>query len=498
LAEVGSNIYIGGTQLDHSDAEVRRITAIQSHPEFDFYYFGNDFMLLKLDRASEKTTLAYNTDTNFPPTGTTVTTIGFGTTAYDGISSQQLLKVDLQVKDFDTCNAGESPFFIVSFIVVGLSVVVFFLIVFYARTTDYDGDLIPGLQLCANAAGKDACQNDSGGPLLSRDRRVVVGVISYGYGCADPVYPGVYARVSSVADSFIRDGICLMSSNPPADCENTEEEGGGGGFCFPGDATVNVQGRGEVTMEQLQIGDMVQVADGKFEAVYSFCKKNGDTIVDYLHIFTADLTKPLVMSPNHLVYVVAVVSTNGPAPLTAVEGRSVRVGDSLVMADGTLTKVVKLAQGNKRGFYAPYTSSGIIIVNQLQASVYASTVTGPLSSPERTTSSSPSRFFQQQDLYWLSQAHHRLLCQISWTTCLNEAYGSMTSMSNIVEWSWRQYERFTRQTTLVQILIGVPVVALLLLAALAEQLIMMPTLAVTLLVGLATYRFRQTKSSLKT
>jgi Hint module/Trypsin len=329
-----------------------------------------------------------------------------------------------------------------------------------------------------------------------------VGIVSFGYGCADPDYPGVYARVSSVADSFIRIGICLMSSNPPANCENTNEEpgggGGGGGVCFPGDATVNVQGRGEVTMEQLQIGDMVQVAGGNFEAVYSFCKKNADTIVDYLHIYTADLNKPLVISPNHLVYVV-VVSSKGSAPPTAVEGRTVRVGDSLVMADGTLTKVVQLAQGDKRGFYAPYTSSGTIIVNQLQASVYASTVTGPLSSPGRTTSSSPIRLFQQQDLYWLSQAHHRLLCQISWTTCQNEAYGSVTSLSNIVEWSWRQYERFTRQTSLEQILFGIPVVALLLLAALAEQLIMTPTLAVTLLVGLVTYhRFRQTKSSLKT
>lgn len=61
-------------------------------------------------------------------------------------------------------------------------------------------------QMCAGVTegGKDSCQGDSGGPLLTTlnssdhgDQYQVVGVVSWGYGCAKPGYPGVYARVTS-------------------------------------------------------------------------------------------------------------------------------------------------------------------------------------------------------------------------------------------------------------------------------------------------------------
>lgn len=54
--------------------------------------------------------------------------------------------------------------------------------------------------LCAGYArgGIDACQMDSGGPLVVDEK--LVGIVSWGVGCARPNKPGVYTRVSELID----------------------------------------------------------------------------------------------------------------------------------------------------------------------------------------------------------------------------------------------------------------------------------------------------------
>uniref|UniRef100_A0A3P9QJ73 Testisin-like n=1 Tax=Poecilia reticulata TaxID=8081 RepID=A0A3P9QJ73_POERE len=54
--------------------------------------------------------------------------------------------------------------------------------------------------ICAGvlSGGKDSCEGDSGGPMVSkqRSRWIQSGVVSFGFGCAQPNLPGVYTRVS--------------------------------------------------------------------------------------------------------------------------------------------------------------------------------------------------------------------------------------------------------------------------------------------------------------
>ncbi len=67
----------------------------------------------------------------------------------------------------------------------------------------YPSDLEPESMLCAGEEGKDSCSGDSGGPLAcphSDGDPKLAGVTSFGQGCGEPGFPGVYTDVAYYLD----------------------------------------------------------------------------------------------------------------------------------------------------------------------------------------------------------------------------------------------------------------------------------------------------------
>ena len=100
---------------------------------------------------------------------------GFGSLSENGNVASQLRHVELAYVPRSTCNSN------------------------------YGGGIVTTM-MCAKDPGQDSCQGDSGGPLYDQANNALVGVVSWGYGCADPSYPGVYAQVS---DRVSLDCICI-------------------------------------------------------------------------------------------------------------------------------------------------------------------------------------------------------------------------------------------------------------------------------------------------
>jgi secreted trypsin-like serine protease len=77
----------------------------------------------------------------------------------------------------------------------------------------YGSDFDPATMVCAGflgAGGVDTCSGDSGGPLqapLEGGGYRLIGLTSWGFGCAEPDAPGVYTRIAEAGPGGLRDEV---------------------------------------------------------------------------------------------------------------------------------------------------------------------------------------------------------------------------------------------------------------------------------------------------
>ncbi|KAM9391637.1 transmembrane protease serine 9-like [Pholidichthys leucotaenia] len=191
---VDVTVYLGRQSQEGSNPnEVSRgVTRIIIHPDYNNgTAFNNDIALLELSSPVNFTNyilpicVAASNSTVFTGVNTTVT--GWGNIA-EGVSlpfPRNLMEVDVPIVGLRQCKC------------------------------DHGIDNVTENMLCAGLSegGKDSCQEDSGGPLVSKQdsQWTQLGIVSWGIGCALPNLPGVYTRVSQY-ESWINSHI---TSDPP-------------------------------------------------------------------------------------------------------------------------------------------------------------------------------------------------------------------------------------------------------------------------------------------
>jgi hypothetical protein len=145
--------------------------------------------------------------------------------------------------------------------------------------------------------------------------------------------------------------------------------GGNPTICFAGDATVELINNTRKTMMELKIGDMIKVGEGKYEPVYTFGHRDPDLKNgQYLLIYTKGTYDPLPISRDHMVFIrEGQISRSVPASM-------LKVGDSLMTASSADrgVSITSIDLVTRSGAFAPFTLSGKIVVNGIQASSYIS------------------------------------------------------------------------------------------------------------------------------
>ncbi len=241
--------------------------------------------------------------------------------------------------------------------------------------------------------------------------------------------------------------------------------------CFSETSTVEVLGKGAMSITNLKIGDMVKNAQGQFDQVYSLAHFAPHVDVEFVQIHLAEaMGQPLEITPEHMLYV------NG----FAIPALAVSVGDQVKLVTRNVTAlVVSVKRIVRRGIYGPLTMSGTIAVNDIACSTYVDLqhdsgvlIIGGYKTPMRT-----------HFLAHMFQALHRLFCKFSLALCQAETHDEH-GLSTRLAWPLSAAEWFFQQNAFVMMAVLVPVIILGVLIYALETVLASQVL---ILVALATW-----------
>ncbi|XP_030388143.1 trypsin delta/gamma-like protein CG30031 [Scaptodrosophila lebanonensis] len=160
----------GSTNSD-SGGSLIPVKSYKIHEKYSRTTLANDIGIIRLETALTlgPTIKAIQLASEAPEHNAPAVVSGWGTLAYTNGTTPKILQC-VDVKMISTATCAQS---------------------------DYGSLILPSM-ICASDVGKDACLGDSGGPLVSGGK--LVGIVSWGYGCAEPNYPGVYTNVAALWD----------------------------------------------------------------------------------------------------------------------------------------------------------------------------------------------------------------------------------------------------------------------------------------------------------
>jgi hypothetical protein len=196
-------------------------------------------------------------------------------------------------------------------------------------------------------------------------------------------------------------------------CSNTGGGGGGGDGdgdvpCFSAVATVQTQDRGQVAMNDLQVGDHVLTTSG-FSKVYTIDHRNENKPTEFLQLHTDWTNDPLEVTSGHLIYL------NGKQD--PVQAGTILTGDEvLAFANGQLqpARVTDVTTITRKGLYNPITSTGTLIVDGLATSTYTAV---PITEGQNYLMIGGYKVMSMHDFLHLAIGPLRTLCSVNDQFC---------------------------------------------------------------------------------